>query len=238
MPAAEERPRARHGQLERMAAASPRNADQTTRARLELRLPRRRDALHADVTAAHRCFRREQAEHFGWCKYLPLPRASDLSRRYRPQPAASRTAGSMLVQCSRCLPVGRPADARSDARSCTPKHRCANCAEHFGSPSIGCGNRADSRVGRGSAAFVPDAQWGAACLGSPAWSSAGQWIGARSSARRGGPSSKAKADAAGLRISLAAVEQPVVADRPTKPAADRSWSTVGPLVGFAFRPRQ
>ncbi len=63
----EERPRARHGQLERMAASSPRHADQTTRARCELRLPQPRDALHADVAAAHRCFRREQAEHFSWC---------------------------------------------------------------------------------------------------------------------------------------------------------------------------
>ncbi len=154
-----------------MAASSPRNADQTTRARLELRLPQRRDALHANVTAAHRCLRRERAEHLVGVKYLPFPRLSDLSRCYGPQPAAFRTAGSMLVQCSRCLPVGRPADVRSDAR--TPKHRCANCAEHFGSPSIGCGNRADSRLGRGSAA----------CLGSPSWSSAGQWIGARSSPR-------------------------------------------------------
>ena len=198
MPAAEERPRARHGQLERMAASSPRNADETTRARRELRLPRRRDALRADVAAANRCFRRERAEHFGWCKYLPLRCASNLSRCYGPQPAAVRTARSMLVQCRRCLPVGLPADARSDAS--TPKHRSANCAEHFGSPSIGCGNRADSRLGRGSAAFVPDAQWGAACVESPAWSSAGQWIGACSSPRRGGPSGKAKADAAGLRI--------------------------------------
>jgi hypothetical protein len=171
------------GQLERIAASSPRNADSTTRARLELRPSQRREALHADVTAAHKCLRREQAEHFGWCKYLPLPRASNLSRCDGPQPAALRTAGSMLVQCSRCLPVGRAADARSDAR--TPKHRCADCAEHFGSPSIGCGNRTDSRLGRGSAAFVPDAQWGGACLGSPSWSSSGQWIGARSSPRSG-----------------------------------------------------
>ncbi len=136
------------------------------------------------------------------------------------------------MQCRRCLPVGRPADVRSDAS--TPKHRCATCSDPFGSPSIGCGNRADSRLGRGSAAFVPGAQWGAACLESPSWSFAGQWTGARSSPRRGGPSGKAKADAAGLRISLAAVEQPDVADRP----ADRSWCTVGSLVGFAFRPRQ
>jgi hypothetical protein len=206
MPAAEERPRARHGQLERMAASSPRNADQTTRARLELRLPQRRDALHADVTAAHRCFRRERAEHFVGVKYLPLPRASNLSRGDGLQPAALRTAGSMLMQCSRCLPVGLPADVRSDAS--TPKHRSATCADPLGSPSIGCGNRADSRLGRGSAAFVPDAQCGGACLESPSWSSSGQWIGARSPPCRGGPSGKAKADAAGLRIALAAVEQP------------------------------
>ena len=35
-------------------------------------------------------------------KYLPLPRASDLSRCDGPQPAALRTAGSTLVQCTRC----------------------------------------------------------------------------------------------------------------------------------------
>ncbi len=42
-------------------------------------------------------------------------------------------------------------------------------------------------------------------------------------------------------FSLAAVQQPTLAgraDRPTNAAADRSWSTVGPLVGFAFRPRR
>jgi hypothetical protein len=61
-------------------------------------------------------------------------------------------------------------------------------------------------------------------------SSSGHWIGTCSSARRGGPSGKAKADAAGLRIFTRRSGAAVVADRP----ADRSWCTVGPLVGSAF----
>jgi hypothetical protein len=181
-----------------MAASSPRNPDQTTRARCELRLPERRDALHADVATAHRCFRREQAEHFGWWSVFAAPSREQPKSLLRSAAGGVAHCGVDARAVPSALPIGRPADVRSYAR--TPKHRFANCAEHFGSPSIGCGNRADSRLGRGSAAFVPDAQWGAACLESPAWPSARQWIGACSSARRGGPAGKARADAAGLRI--------------------------------------
>jgi hypothetical protein len=168
-------------------------------------------------------------------KYLPLPRASNLSRCDGPQPAALRTAGSMLVQCRRCLPVGRPADVRSDAR--TPKHRCASCAQHFGSPSIGCGNRADSRLGRGSAAFVPDVQW-RRLPGEPVvvfrWTvdrralvaSSGRTLRQGKGGCGGTAHFTRRSGAAGRGRS------------PDEPAADRSWCTVGPLVGFAFRPRQ
>jgi hypothetical protein len=55
-------------------------------------------------------FRREQAEHFGRCKHLPLRCARHLtpSRCYGLQPAALRTAGSMLMQCSRCCRLDWP----------------------------------------------------------------------------------------------------------------------------------
>ncbi len=68
-------------------------------------------------TGRTQVFRREQAEHFGRCKYLPLPYARHLTRcrGYGLQPAALRTAGSMLMQCSRCC-------------ASTPKHRFATCA--------------------------------------------------------------------------------------------------------------
>jgi hypothetical protein len=130
------------------------------------------------------------------------------------------------------LPVGRPPDVRSDAR--TPKHRSANCAEHFGSPSIGCGNRADSRLGRGSAAFIPDVQCGAACVESPAWSSAGQWIGACSSARSGRTLRQGKGGCGGTAHFTRLTGAAGHGRSSDEPPADRSWCTVGPLVGFAL----
>jgi hypothetical protein len=55
---------------------------------------------------------------------------------------------------------------------------------------------------------------------------------------RGGPSGKARADAAGLRICTRRSGAAGRGRSSNEPAADRSWCTVGPLVGFAFRPRQ
>ena len=59
-------------------------------------------------TGRTQVFRREQAEHFGRCKDLPLPCARHLTRCYGLQPAALRTAGSMLMQCSRCCRLDCP----------------------------------------------------------------------------------------------------------------------------------
>ena len=93
-------------------------------ARMHARWPTRFRSDHAcsmrDASAsAARCtacgctgrtqvFRREHAEHFGRCKDLPLPCARHLTRCYGLQPAALRTAGSMLMQCSRCCRLGCP----------------------------------------------------------------------------------------------------------------------------------
>ena len=51
---------------------------------------------------------------------MPLPRASNLSRCDGPQPAALRTAGSMLVQCRRCCRSdGLPTHVAMHARRST-----------------------------------------------------------------------------------------------------------------------
>jgi hypothetical protein len=157
-------------------------------------------------TGRTQVFRREQAEHFGQCKDSPLPCARHLTRCYGLQPVALRTAGSMLLQRSRCCRLDCPPTfaAVQAHRSTVPQPVPIPSGVH------GCGNRTDSRLGRGGpgAAFILGAQWGGACLGSPAWSSAGQLIGARSSPRRGGPSGKARRMRRECAFSLAAVEQP------------------------------
>ena len=65
-------------------------------------------ALHCGCTGRTQVFRREQAEHFGRCKDLPLRCARHLTRCYGLQPAALRTAGSMLMQCGRCCRLDCP----------------------------------------------------------------------------------------------------------------------------------
>ena len=129
------------------------------------------------------------------------------------------------------LPVGLPADVRSCAS--TPKHRFATCADPFGSPWLRKSCRFPlrprrRRVHSGRAV-------GRRLRGEPVvvfrWTvdrrSLVASVGADPPARQ----RRMRRDCA---FSLAAVEQPDVADRPTNPPADRSWCTVGPLVGFAF----
>jgi hypothetical protein len=182
-------------------------------------------------TGRTQVFRREHAEHFGRCKDLPLPCARHLTRCYGLQPAALRTAGSMLMQCSRCYRLDCPPTfAAVQAHPSTVSQPVP-----IPSGVHGCGNRTDSRLGRGGAAFIPDAQWGGACLGSPSivvflWTVDRRLlvasVGADPPARQGGCGGIAhftrRSGAAGRGRSS------------DEPAADRSWCTVGPLVGFAF----
>ena len=169
-------------------------------------------------TGRTQVFRREQAEHLGRCKHLPLRCARHLARCYGLQPAALRTAGSMLMQRSRCCRLDCP-----PTFAAVQAHR-STVSQPVPIPSgvHGCGNRTDSRLGRGGAAFIPDAQWGGACLGSPSWSSAGQLIGARSSARSGRTLQQGKGGCGGI----AHVHSPQWSSR-TWPIVRRS----PPLIG-------
>jgi hypothetical protein len=144
--------------------------------------------------------RREHAEHIGRCKHLPLPCARHLTRCYGLQPAALRTAGSMLMQCSRCCRLDCP-----PTFAAVQAHR-STVSQPVPIPSgvHGCGNRTDSRLGRGGAARRVVLRWTVdrrLLVGS---------VGAASPARQ----RRMRRDCA---FSLAAVEQPDMADRPTKP---------------------
>jgi hypothetical protein len=91
-------------------------------------------------TGSTQVFRREQAEHFGPCKDLPLPCAREAPH------SVLRSAAGGVAHCwvdahavQSMLPVGLPADVRSCAS--TPKHRSATCADPFGSPWLRKPNR-------------------------------------------------------------------------------------------------
>jgi hypothetical protein len=207
--------------------AGPRAFGRTTRARCELRLPQRRDALHADVLAAHRSSDvSKPSTSVGVSICRSLARGTSLG-------AAAGSAAHCWVDAhavQSMLPVGLPADVRSCAS--TPKHGFATCADPFGSPWLRESNRFPLRprrrcvhsgraVGRrlpaapivvflwtvdrrllvGSVGADPPARQRRmrrdCAFHSPQWSS-----------RRGRSSDEAPADG--------------------------SWCTVGPLVGFAF----
>jgi hypothetical protein len=159
-------------------------------------------------------FRREKAEHFGRCKHLPLPCARHLTRCYGLQPAALRTAGSMLMQCGRCCLFDCP-----PTFAAVQAHR-STVSQPVPIPSgvHGCGNRTDSRYRPRRRRVHSGRAVGRRLPGEPVvWSSAGQRIGACSSPRSGRTLRQGKADAAGLRIFTHRSGAADVADRPTKP---------------------
>jgi hypothetical protein len=152
----------------------------------------------------------------------------------------------MVRSRRRCALRGRCSCSAADAAggtACRRSQRCTHAQAPFRklrralreSIDIGCGNRADSRLGRGSTALVPDAQWGGACVESPAWSSSGQWIGARSSARPGRTLRQGNGGCGGTaHFHSPQWSQPDIGRSSRRSVVDRSWCTVGPLVGFAF----
>jgi hypothetical protein len=195
--------------------AGPCAFGRTPRARCELRLPQRRDALHADVLAAHgSCDVSKPSTSVGVsiCRSLERgtsPGPTVCSR----QRCALRGVDAHAVQSM--LPVGLPADVLSCAS--TPRHRFATfCADPFGSPWLRKSSRFPLRPRRRR--VHSGRAMGRRLPGEPiVWSSSGQLIGACSSPRSGPTLQQGKADAAGLRIFTHRSGAADVADRPTKP---------------------